>query len=227
MFLQSQPDPLAALTDERLRQALPKGAQKSWKEAGSLLATLRAQRLSWPPSQLLDAILKSKFREHIQRKYDNHDIRMADLEQLATYADNFGDVDRFLGEIALLTGLSGQEILVGADAPDEYVTLSSIHQSKGLEWSAVFGLWLSEGQFPSAHSETEAELEEERRLFYVMATRARDELYLCQPLVLQGRGGRQTILRESQFIEELRYTRAGARLAQDDLPFEEWQISVE
>ncbi|AWV89633.1 ATP-dependent helicase [Bradymonas sediminis] len=219
MYVQSQPDPMSAITDPKLLGALPKRASASWSDASKLLGSLRDKRLTSSPSQLIDSILGSKFRDHLQRTYDKPDNRLADLEQLSVYSDSFNDIDHFLGEISLLSGLSGQEILVGGDKPDEYVTLSSIHQSKGLEWTTVFGLWLSEGQFPGSRAETQEEIEEERRLFYVMATRAREELYLCQPMIQQGKSGRRTVLRESQFIEELRYLKDG-----QPKPFEEWLV---
>lgn len=219
MYVQSQADPIHAVTDAKLLGALPRRAKSSWGDASKLLANLRNKRLSSTPSELIDTILGSKFRDHMHRSYDKAENRLADLEQLAVYSDQFGDIDHFLGEISLLSGLSGQEILVGGDMPDEYVTLSSIHQSKGLEWTSVFGLWLSEGQFPGSRADTQEEIEEERRLFYVMATRAREDLYLCQPMVQQGKSGRRTVLRESQFIEELRYLKNDA-----PTPFEEWLV---
>ncbi len=220
MYVQSQADPLDAITHKKLIDSLPKRANSSWKKASSLLATLRDKRMSGTPGELIETVLERAYSEYAQRTYEeNVDNRIADLEQLANYADQYGDIDHFLGEISLLSGLSGQEILVGGDVPDEYVTLSSIHQAKGLEWTTVFGLWLSDGQFPSSRAESDAEIEEERRLFYVMTTRAKDELYLCQPLMHYGRRGHRTILRESDFIEELRYSNE-----LDGEPFEEWLV---
>lgn len=70
----------------------------------------------------------------------------------------------------------------------------------------VFVIWLAEGRFPSLRSLTESGgegEEEERRLFYVAVTRARDELYLCYPRFAADRGGRETIQRPSRFISEL------------------------
>jgi DNA helicase-2/ATP-dependent DNA helicase PcrA len=86
------------------------------------------------------------------------------------------------------------------------ITLTSVHQAKGLEWSAVFIIWLAEGRFPSLRSlsETGGEgEEEERRLFYVAVTRARDALYLCYPRFAADRSGREMIQRPSRFISEL------------------------
>jgi superfamily I DNA/RNA helicase len=78
--------------------------------------------------------------------------------------------------------------------PGEAVTLSTVHQAKGLEWNTVFVLSLVENRFPLPAREP-ADLEEERRLFYVALTRARDELYLCRP----ARDG-DTVLTPSRFL---------------------------
>ena len=93
--------------------------------------------------------------------------------------------------------------------------LSTIHQAKGLEWRAVFVLGLAEGRFPQAiAARTPAEIEEERRLFYVATTRAKEQLYLCQPRFEQSGDGPRRLLRLSRFITEL-----GA-----PPPFERWEI---
>ena len=68
----------------------------------------------------------------------------------------------------------------------------------------VFVLWLAEGRFPAAPSYGDPEaMEEERRLFYVAATRCRDELYLLHPLSARQRDGMEVILRPSRFLEEI------------------------
>lgn len=220
-YVNSQGDPLRAVTDSTLKESLPRRAQKSWSHASTLLGRLRDSRLKSPPSDLIEKILQGGYADYAERTFEKVDNRLSDLEQLANYADQYSDIDHFLGEISLLSGISGQEILVGGDVPDEYVTLSSIHQSKGLEWSAVFCLWLAHGNFPSSRAETQEDLEEERRLFYVMTTRAKDELYLCHPMMHHGRRGRNTVLRESEFVEELRYA--------DELeeePWEQWLVDA-
>ena len=84
------------------------------------------------------------------------------------------------------------------------MVLSSVHQAKGLEWRAVFLVWLSDGRFPSAQALRDRDgEEEERRLFYVACTRAKDELYLCFPLLVAPRDRERVVLKASRFIEEL------------------------
>ncbi len=84
------------------------------------------------------------------------------------------------------------------------MVLSSVHQAKGLEWRAVFLVWLADGRFPSAQALKDmAGEEEERRLFYVACTRARDELYLTYPVVAAPRDRERVVLKASRFLEEL------------------------
>jgi alkaline phosphatase D len=75
---------------------------------------------------------------------DNASSRLEDLRQLALYADRIPDCETFLAEITLMNELSGESAVGGP--PDEKLTLSTIHQSKGLEWDVVFILWLTEGR---------------------------------------------------------------------------------
>lgn len=95
--------------------------------------------------------------------------------------------------------LSGEDV-AAVEGEKQKVTLSTVHQAKGLEWRVVFIVWLAEGRFPSARAEDE---EEERRLFYVACTRARDALLLCYPFVARDRYRVDVILEPSRFLAEL------------------------
>ena len=89
--------------------------------------------------------------------------------------------------------------------PDEGpVILSTIHSAKGLEWHSVFIIWALEGRFPSFYNiNTDEELEEERRLLYVAATRAKENLFISYPIKIFDRASRMVLSRPSQFIEGL------------------------
>ena len=104
---------------------------------------------------------------------------LAESKFLATILD-------FLAQLSLMSSVDGEPTGNKSEPDDEKVTLSSIHQAKGLEWKAVFLIWLVDGQFPNGRI-LEAEdlpmLEEERRLFYVALTRAKDDLYLTYPMM--------------------------------------------
>ncbi|HEY0461869.1 MAG TPA: 3'-5' exonuclease, partial [Pyrinomonadaceae bacterium] len=86
---------------------------------------------------------------------------------------------------------------------DELLTLTSVHQAKGLEWKAVFIIWAAEGKFPSPRSLKEIDSEEEeRRLWYVALTRAQDELYLTYPLMMIDYSRQVVLQKPSRFIME-------------------------
>jgi DNA helicase-2/ATP-dependent DNA helicase PcrA len=95
----------------------------------------------------------------------------------------------------------------GGSSKDERLILSSVHQAKGLEWRVVFVIRMCEGSFPSemALREERGE-EEERRIFYVTTTRAKDELYLTHPLIDFGPRSSSLMLQPSRFLREIRFT---------------------
>ena len=99
--------------------------------------------------------------------------------------------------------LAGEDVVQGDEA-DELLTLTSVHQAKGLEWKAVFLIWAADGKFPSPRSLREIEgEEEERRLWYVALTRAADELYITYPQMMTDYS-RQTVLQKpSRFVLEV------------------------
>src|SRR5262249_13736948 len=109
----------------------------------------------------------------------------------------------FLAQLALLTALE-TDAAMQAERDSERVTLSSVHQAKGLEWKVVFIIGLNEGSFPSHRSlETPDAIEEERRLFYVAVTRACVELYLTHPILRLSAGYGEMLQRPSRFLAEL------------------------
>jgi DNA helicase-2/ATP-dependent DNA helicase PcrA len=116
----------------------------------------------------------------LKENFDNFPKRQKDLEQIASMAGRYKKLRSFLDDLVLDPPTSSAE--VGTGPGDNYLTLSTVHSSKGLEWSVVFIIWVMEGCFPSAKSySSQADLEEERRLLYVAATRAKDSLIICYP----------------------------------------------
>ncbi len=200
--VKESPDPFSAL--ERLieEKELPANAQKSAKSLGELL--LRLEELEASPSTMIKEVVNSGYSEYLVARYPDHRERLLDLEELANFAFQYQSLDAFLNELALLGEMEAETIVVGG-IPDEKLTLSSIHQAKGLEWDVVFVIWLCEGGFPSSYSlKTKEDIEEERRLFYVACTRAKNHLFLCYPLLGESsfRDG-QFIRKPSRFLKEL------------------------
>jgi len=142
---------------------------------------------------MIRTVLNEEYEEYLRSAYPDHESRMEDISQLMHFSQQYSSTESFLSELALLSSYE-----------DERVKLSTIHQAKGLEWDIVFIIWLVEGRFPSMRSlNSSAGEEEERRLFYVAVTRARDELYLGYPLWDYGSYRSSTLLKPSRFIQEI------------------------
>ena len=90
-----------------------------------------------------------------------------------------------------------------AALPEDHMLLSTIHQSKGMEWPVVILPWLVDTIFPSARSVEDGNLDEERRLFYVAVTRAKDRLYLSVPRSKKTADGGACPVEPSQFVREI------------------------
>ena len=152
---------------------------------------------------MLESIIEAVYDDYLKEKFPNYEQRREDLNVLGNYARQYESAQEFLDQLALVSGLESENEL-GANADDEKVTLSSVHQAKGLEWRAVFVIWLSDGMFPSSRSLDSSEaIEEERRLFYVAVTRAKDELYLTYPILRLNAGYGEAFQRPSRFLGEV------------------------
>lgn len=170
-----------SFSEEWIQAPIPKKSLPLWQQ---FLLTLD-ELLPHPEIPTIESMITSLYlgiiEDHLQSRYDNVEQRHADIEQLASFSAQFNSLEDFLGQLSLLTQTDSKEN-TPTDTPQ--ITLSSIHQAKGLEWHTVFLIGLSEGLFPhqriiSAHDHNA--LEEERRLFYVAVTRAQDALYLLYP----------------------------------------------
>ena len=101
---------------------------------------------------------------------------------LNKWQPRFPDRSTFLTEIAIDPPSSTVDIREKPAQESDYLILSTIHSAKGLEWDTVYVLQACDGCLPSSRSMNSAEeLEEERRLFYVAMTRAKNRLFLMHP----------------------------------------------
>jgi len=176
--------------------APPKAAQEYWPEFVNLLQYLAranqkreanlGESLSLPVE--IEAVRKF-YHPLMELKYDNPTARANDLTQLVQIAARYKDRADFLTSIALDPPSSTQDLASGSVIDDDYLVLSTIHSAKGLEWDNVFVIHATDGNIPSEMStKDESQIEEERRLFYVALSRAKEHLYVCQPQRYYTRG---------------------------------------
>lgn len=189
----------------RLHDAVrsPTKSAEAWKQLVHTLEELAPRGEPAPAADMINSVVLAIYDDYMRAKFANYDARREDLQTLANYSKSFPSAEEFLSQLALLGALeTADATATGGD--EEMVTLSSIHQAKGLEWEVVFLIWLSEGMFPSSRSiENPESLEEERRLFYVGVTRCKDDLYLTYPEMRLNAGYGDAFQRPSRFLEEL------------------------
>ena len=180
---------------------VPGKASKDWRQFAETLDELAGGNSG--PAGMIESVLFAVYDDTMKEKFANYDARKEDLNTLAGYARQFESTEEFLAQLSLLGGLETPDA-VRDNADLSKVTLSTIHQAKGLEWRVVFVVWLTEGMFPNARSaESDRGLEEERRLFYVALTRCKDDLYLTYPDVRLNAGYGDALQRPSRFLTEI------------------------
>ena len=182
---------------------VPVKSKKMWTQLAHTLEEIAPWGKPSPPSEMITSIVEAIYDDYAKVNFANYQLRREDLDQLAAFARQFEDVHEFLSQLALISNVDAEAASVQA-TEKEAVNLSSVHQAKGLEFHAVFVIWLSDGMFPSSRSlDTRDALEEERRLFYVAITRARDELYLTYPHMRLSAGYGDVFQRPSRFLQEI------------------------
>ena len=162
-----------------LDKQVPKNAREPFRLLLDLLHKMTSQPLL-RPSLLIDLVLNNGYEAYLYSRFPNAADRVEDIEQLKRFGLKYSSVEDFSHELSLIS-LAGADVQT-QDNDSGHVILSTVHQSKGLEWGTVFLIGLTDGRFPSARSLKTGHEEEERRLFYVAVTRAQDTLILCYPV---------------------------------------------
>ncbi len=192
---------LPSIKELLLPLKVPAKAQQAWQQCVYTLDELAPGGRLVAPSQMIHSVMEAIYDDYARAKFPNYDLRREDLNTLANFARQYENAQAFLDQLALLTTMDSNA--ASADDHDR-VTLSSVHQAKGLEWKVVFVIWLADGKFPTGRSlENPEAIEEERRLFYVAVTRAKDELYLSYPCMSFNSGYGDPLQRPSRFLGEV------------------------
>src|ERR1700688_1155071 len=178
-------------------------SKKPWEQLAFTLDEIAPAGQPNAPSEMITSVVEAIYDDYAKLNFTNYELRREDLNQLAAFARQFKDVHEFLSQLALISNVDA-EAAPNQTSDKEAVNLSSVHQAKGLEFHTVFVIWLTDGMFPSARSlDARDALEEERRLFYVAITRARDELYLTFPHMRLSGGYGDVFQRPSRFLKEI------------------------
>ena len=193
--------------DPQARAALgalmcPKG-RTGWERIAEAFARAPAHLAAHEDRLLIEDFAGLFYADHLRRAFEMEDAesRLEDLgELMAQIATSPGGLKQFLDEVALMTNLDAK---ARDGLPEDHLTLTTVHQAKGMEWPVVILPWLSDTVFPSARAVEEGNLAEERRLFYVAVTRARDRLYLCVPRAKKTADGGLFPVEPSMFVREI------------------------
>lgn len=161
------------------------------------------QKKKYMPSEMVQKVY-NYYWELFKANYDDWNKRKKDLDIFQNIVENYTSIDSLLSDMAIEPIIESVLDVDAADKEEEYVTLSTIHSAKGLEWHSVFIIHAVEGYFPSARSvENLDSLEEERRLMYVASTRAKNNLFVSYPMNLYDREAGMTLSKPSRFISEI------------------------
>ena len=188
-----------ALAADEVKARVPKESRDEWPRLVTSLQQIAAAVQHEKPFKAVEIAIEGWYGDYLKGAYANYASRLDDLKSLIGFAARFDEMQDLLAQIALLNSeTSDRQVDPDADA----LRLTTVHQAKGLEFGVVFIIGLAESLFPLRRAVEAGDLDEERRLFYVAVTRAKDELYLCFPKV-NAKGGPATLLMPSRFLTEV------------------------
>jgi DNA helicase-2/ATP-dependent DNA helicase PcrA len=184
--------------------APPGAASAQWPRMVALLAKIAPDKL--PLAEQI-AQVRTFYDPILERRYDQAQVRRRDVEQLEQISTNFRSRGAMLTDLTLDPPAGTQDLAGPPLREEDYLILSTIHSAKGCEWDCVYVIHAADGNIPSDMATgTADEIEEERRLFYVALTRAKDFLDVCFPLKYYARkwstGDRHSIAQLTRFLPE-------------------------
>ncbi len=218
----------------------PKTAQKILDELATARLTIKASPdsdASFRYNEKIASLFQLLYKLHTERKlpsekaqmvtdyyyplfkdkYDDFNKRKKDIDIFLNISENYKTLESLLADMAIEPIIESVIDIGAEDKENEFVTLSTIHSAKGLEWHSVFIIHLVEGFFPSSRSVDKLEtLEEERRLMYVASTRAKHNLFITYPMNLFDREAGTTLSKPSRFISEINPELAEGWLLDDE-----------
>ncbi len=204
----------ARLTIEQHPGSKKEFAYEKLKDLFVMLYKLHSSKA--PPTERVGMVF-DYYYPLFKLKYDDFNKRNKDLETLQNISENYRSLDSFLADMAIEPIIDSVTDISETDKEDDFLTLSTIHSAKGLEWHSVFVIHAVEGYFPSVRAAESLEsLEEERRLMYVASTRAKQNLFVTYPMHMYNRMEGITLSKPSRFISEISTDKAQGWLVEDE-----------
>ena len=189
-----------AFADSRIVEKVPADAKEDWITLAETLQNINLLATNATPAKVVEGAICGWYQDYLRRTYENWPRREEDLESLVDFASKYQNLGEMLSQLVLLSSESGDRVIRDGE---KCLRLSTIHQSKGLEYPHVFIIGLADGLFPGKRAiDGESDLEEERRLFYVATTRAEKSLHMIYPM-LSSQKGTPVRLMQSRFLKEL------------------------
>jgi DNA helicase-2/ATP-dependent DNA helicase PcrA len=195
-----QRDFIDALATDDVKSKVSKDAKDEWASFTATLKQISDVMRTGKPESVVSTAIDGWYADYMKGEYADYIDRMEELKALVGFAGRFDDIAEMLSQISLMNGETSEKHV---DVPPDTVKLTTVHQSKGLEFDIVFVIGVADGMFPGRRAIEADDVEEERRLFYVAVTRAKNELYICYPKVATRAGPGGLLLTPSRFITEL------------------------
>ncbi|MCC7067752.1 MAG: ATP-dependent helicase [Burkholderiales bacterium] len=189
-----------ALATDDVKSKVAKDAREDWANFCASLRQVADSMESAPPSAAVETAIDGWYGDYLKGAFADYVERLEELKALVGFAARFDHMQDLLAQIVLLNGETSDRQV---DPEAEAIKLTTVHQAKGLEYDVVFLIGLADGQFPGRRSIEAGDVEEERRLFYVAVTRAKNELYLSYPKIASRAGPGGMMLTPSRFLLEI------------------------
>jgi DNA helicase-2/ATP-dependent DNA helicase PcrA len=189
---------------DRLADFLPSRAKAKWSELAEAFAGAAQELANNRAGCAVTMFLDSFYAKHLRNSFEEEDAesRIDDVKEVAAQIPDGSreGLEQFLSEVALMTNLDANK---KQDLPADCVQLTTVHQAKGMEWPVVILPWLVNGIFPSQKALEEENIEEERRLFYVALTRAKERLLMLDTKMRKSPSGGLYAVDQSVFLTEV------------------------
>ena len=191
---------LDVLDAEDVRAKVARDGLEEWDKLVVSLRQVAESMQTGSPADAVETAIDGWYGDYLKGAYADYSDRLEELTALVGFAQRFEETQDFLAQILLLNSETSDRHV---DPDTDAIKLTTVHQAKGLEYDVVFVIGLADGQFPGRRSIEAGDVEEERRLFYVAVTRARNELYLSYPKIASRAGPGGMMLTPSRFLQEL------------------------